>query len=260
MDTISFIFWEVIEVAGLALMGLVAVKALARVGRPKKGSEQGKNRKLIALRRALYVVVLMLVSLGARVLGRDWAAEIYSWAAEDNLARSQVAKALDNAQQAVNIRPREITYWRLLERARIRKGDYASVLRDEATIRSLSGGDLPEEDTIRLVVCHYGLGHYDQVVELTERMIQKNRFYLAPYVLQGSAYTAEKKYGEAEKRFLEALQILPTQVDAVSGLAQAYFLAGEKGRALAVLKETEKFPFAPEARKHFEELKARYAQ
>jgi cytochrome c-type biogenesis protein CcmH/NrfG len=95
---------------------------------------------------------------------------------------------------------------------------------------------------------------------LTERMIQQNRFYLAPYVLQGSAYSAEKKYGEAEKRFLDALQILPTQVDAVTGLAQAYYLAGEKSRALAVLQATEKYPFGPEARKHFDDLKAQYGR
>jgi len=258
MDTISFIFRELIKIAGLALVGLIAVKALARVGRPEKDTEQGKDRKLIALRVVLYGVVLILVALGARVLGQNWAAAIYFWAGEDNLARSQVAKACDNAQRALNLRPKELRYWRLLERARIGKGDYTSVLRDEGDIRALNGGNLPEEDAIRLAACYYALGQYDQVITFTGQMIQQNRFYLAPYVLQGSAYTAEKKYGEAEKCFLDALQILPTQVDAVNGLAQAYFLAGERGRALAVLKETEKFPFDPEARKHFEDLKTQY--
>jgi len=260
MDNVSFIFWEVIKSVGLAFLGLVAVKAMAHVGRLQKGPEQGKERQRVVLRVGLYAVVLILVALGARVLGQDWAAAIYYWSGEGNLACSQVAKACENAQRAVNLRPKEIRYWRLLERARIGKGDYLPVLRDEGVIRSLNGGGLLEEDAIRLAVCYYGLGQYDQVIALTERMIQQNRFYLAPYVLQGSAYIAEKKYVEAEKRFLDALQILPTQVDAVNGLAEAYFLAGEKGRALAVLQETEKFPFAPDVRKHFQDLKAQYAR
>jgi len=256
MDNIRFIFWEVIKGVALAFLGLVAAKALARLHLAR----QGKERNLAVLRGALYAVVLILVALGARVLGKNWAAAIYFWAGEGNLARSQVAKACDNAERAVNLRPKELRYWRLLERAKITKGDYASVLSDEGAIRALNGGNLPEEDAIKIVVCYYALGRYDQVVALTERMIQENRFYLAPYVLQGSAYTAEKKYGEAEKRYLDALQLLPTQVDAVTGLARAYFLAGERGRALAVLKETEKFPFAPDVRKHFEDLKIQYAQ
>jgi len=256
MDNISFIFWEVIKGVGLAFLGLVAAKALARLGR----AGQGKDRKLTVLRGALYALILILVGLGARVLGQNWAAAIYFWAGEGNLARAQVLKGCENAQRAVDLRPKELRYWRLLEQAKILKGDYASVLRDEGAIRSLSGGSLAEEDAIRLVVCYYALGQYDQVVVLTERMIRQNHFYLPPYVLQASAYTAEKKYEEAEKRFLDALQILPTQVDAVNGLARAYYLAGQRGRALAVLEATEKYPFAPEARKHFEDLKAEYAR
>ena len=135
MDNISFIFWEVLKGVGLAFLGLVAVKALARVGR----AGEGKDRKLTALRGALYAVVLILVALGARVLGQDWSAAIYYWAGEDNLNRSQVAKACDNAQRAVNLRPKELRYWRLLERARIRKRDYASVLRDEGAALLLAG-------------------------------------------------------------------------------------------------------------------------
>jgi tetratricopeptide (TPR) repeat protein len=260
MDTIKFVFGEVIKVAGLAFLGLVAAKASASLGRPKKGPEQGKERKLTVLRGALYTVILILVGLGARVLGQNWAAAIYFWAGEGNLARSQVAKAYENAQRAVNLRPKELRYWRLLERARISKGDYTSVLHDESALRSLNGGNLAPEDAIKVVVCYYALGQYDQVLALTEQMIQQNRFYLAPYVLQGSAYTAEKKYGEAEKSFLDALQILPTQVDAVNGLARAYFLAGEKSRALSVLRTTERFPFDAEARKHFEDLKDQYGR
>jgi|SRR5208282_3563643 len=135
MDKISFIFWEVIKGVGLAFVGLVAVKVLASVGR----AGNGKDRKLTPLRVALYAVVLILVALGARVLGQDWSTAIYFWAGEDTLARSQVAKALDNAQRAVNLRPKELRYWRLLERARIRKRDYASVLRDEGAALLLAG-------------------------------------------------------------------------------------------------------------------------
>jgi len=264
MDTIKFIFWEVIKVAGLALAGMVAAKIISSLGRPKQGTEQGSEEKrrpkLAAWRIGLYAVLLILVGLGARILGEDWAAAIYNWAAEGDLARSQVAKACDNGQRAVDIRPKELRYWRVLERARITKGDFAPVLRDEGIIRSLNGGDLPEEDAIRVVVSHFALGHYDQVIALTGQMIRQNPYYPASFVFQGSAYLAEKKYGEAEKRFLSALQILPTQVDAVNGLAEAYFLSGEKSRALAVLDATKHYPFALDARKHFDDLKVQYGR
>src|SRR5271157_80162 len=258
MDNISFIFWEVLKVAGLAFAGLLAAKALARVGRPKKGPEQGKERNLTVLRGALYAALLILVGLGARVLGQNWAAAIYFWAGEGNLERSQVVKACDNAQRAVNMRPKELRYWRLLERARVARGDYASVLRDESAIRSLTGGSLTEDDAIKIVACHFALGDFDQVISGAHEMILKNHDFPTPYVLQGSAYLAEKKYGEAEKSFLGALQLAPTQIDAVTGLARAYFLAGEKDRALTVLRTQERYPLDAVARQHIEDLKAQY--
>ena len=271
MYVIEFIFWELIKVAGLAVAGLIGAKLVSGLGRPRPGQAPGKLPDSVVLRGAFYAILLVLVALGAGVLGENWAAAIYFWAGTNNLSHTQVEKACDNAQRAVNLRPKELEYWRLLERARIQKGErtreaearrelFASVVGDERVIRSLNGGNLPNEDAIRLAAAYYGLGQYDQVVMVTDQVIERDRYYAAPYILQGAAYMAEKKYEEAEKRFLAALQVLPTQVEAVNGLAQAYFLAGEKERALAVLEATRHYSFAPEARKHFDDLKAQYGR
>jgi hypothetical protein len=46
----------------------------------------------------------------------------------------------------------------------------------------------------------------------------------------------------------------------VEGLARAFYLGGDRQRALAVLDETVKFPFPPPARERFEALKGLYDQ
>jgi tetratricopeptide (TPR) repeat protein len=256
MDKFRFIFWEVLKAVSLAFLGLVAAKAVA--GLRRRGLES--EGSLAVLRGVLYAAILTFVILGARTVGQDWAASLYFWAGADNLAKGQVAKAYDNALRAVQLRPEEIEYWRLLERAKFSAHQFASALGDEAAMRSLSQGSLEEEDAVRFAFCHYFLGQFDQVLPLTERMIQHNRFYFAPYVLQGMTYTFEKKYPEAEKSFLAVLQIYPTQEEAVEGLAHAYFLAGSPDRALAVLAETKKYSFPPAARQRFEDLRALYEQ
>ncbi len=95
---------------------------------------------------------------------------------------------------------------------------------------------------------------------MTEQLIREESYYQVPYVLQGAAYTALKKYPEAERTFLAVLQMFPNQPDAVEGLAHVYFLMGTPERSLAVLSETAKYSFTPEARNHFEALRALYAQ
>jgi cytochrome c-type biogenesis protein CcmH/NrfG len=92
------------------------------------------------------------------------------------------------------------------------------------------------------------------------RLIRQNPAYAAPYVLQGLAYTAEKKYPEAQQSFLGVLQIFPNNQAAVEGLARAFYLGGDRQRARAVLDETAKFPFPPPARERFEALKGLYDQ
>ena len=97
-----------------------------------------------------------------------------------------------------------------------------SVLDDEPAMRALSNGDLDEVDEYQFALCSYFLGQYDKVVATTLRLIRQNPSYAAPYVLQGLAYTAEKKYPEAQQSFLGVLQIFPNNQAAVEGLARAY--------------------------------------
>ena len=56
------------------------------------------------------------------------------------------------------------------------------------------------------------------------------------------------------------LQIFPDNQAAVETLARAYYLGGDRQRALAVLDETAKFPFPPPVRQRFEALKGLYDQ
>jgi tetratricopeptide (TPR) repeat protein len=135
-----------------------------------------------------------------------------------------------------------------------------SVLDDEPAMTALSGGSLDEEDEYQFSLCSFFLGQNDKVVATTLRLIRQNPSYAAPYVLQGLAYTAEKKYTEAQQSFLAVLQIFPNNQAAVENLARAYYLGGERQRAIAVLDETSKFPFAPPVRERFVALKGIYGQ
>ena len=154
-------------------------------------------------------------------------------------------KGYSNALQAVSLRPNNLSYWHALMQTKMRMHQLQSVLDDEPAVRALSNGDLDEEDEYQFALCTYFLGQYDKVVATTLRLIRQNPSYAAPYVLQGLAYTAEKKYPEAQQSFLAVLQIFPNNQAAVEGLARAYYLGGDRQRALAVLDETAKFPFPP---------------
>lgn len=238
----------------LVFLALLAAKGVGSL------QAQGSASRLATVRGLLYAAILALVTLGARAVGYDLAAEVYNWASRDNLAYSQIPKAYDNASRAVELRPGVLRYWRVLAATKFVQQQFAAVLDDLPAFQSLSGGGLDEEDTYRFATCYFFLGEYNKVLPLTHRLIRENRFYAAPYVLQGMAFTAMKRYPEAERSFLDVLQIFPSQEMAVEGLAHVYFLAGNRRGTQGVLNETAKYPFPPEARKRFEALKRLYAQ
>ncbi len=257
MDTIRFFFWEAFKALSLALVGLVAAKA---VGRLEGEGREGNAARLKWVRGFLYAVILALVALGGRSIGLDLAAEFYIRASNDNLARGEIPKAYSNALRAVELRPGILRYWRTLAQTKLATGQFASLLADLDAFRSLDGGKVDEQDTYRFAVCHYSLGRYDQVIALTQGLINQNRWYAPPYILQGMAYCAQRKFPEAEKAFQEVLQLFPGHQAAVEGLAHVYFLAGDRAGAAWVLDETARFAFPAEVRKRFEALKALYAQ
>lgn len=241
----------------LVFLGLLAAKAVAGV-RAQGGSGQGN--RLASIRGLLYGVILVLVVLGGRAIGNDVAAENYAWASRKNLARSELAMAYSNALRAVELRPGVLRYWQALAAAKFARHQFASVVADLPVFLALSSGKLDEEDAYRLAAAYYFLAQYDKVIPLTQELIRENRVYGSPYVLRGYALTAQKKFPEAERSFLEVLQLFPTQQAAVEGLAHVHFLTGNTAAALGVLAQTEKFPFSPDARRRFEALKALYAQ
>ncbi len=179
--------------------------------------------------------------------------------ADSSLAHGDVVKGYANAMQAVNLRPNNLSNWHSLMRAKMMMHQFDSVLADQAAITSLGGG-LDEEDEYQFTVCDFFLGHFDKVVATTLRLIRENPAYAAPYVLQGLAYTSENRFSQAQQSFLAVLQVFPTNQSAVENLARAYYLGGDRQRALDVLNQTSKFSFDPAARQRFEALKGLYDQ
>jgi len=249
VEIIRFVFWEAVKVLALVFLGLVSTKAVAAL-----------SVRTGWIRPALYALILAFAGIGAWEAGNDVAAEVYMWSSNSNLSRGDLAKAYSNAIQAVRLRPSNLTYWRALMQVKMRLQQFQSMVDDEPAMRALSNGNLDEVDDYQFALCSLFLGQHDKVVATTLRLIRQNPSYAAPYVLQGLAYTAEKKYPEAQQSFIAVLQIFPSNQAAVEGLARAYYLAGDRQRARAVLDETVKFPFPPPIRQRFEALKGLYDQ
>lgn len=257
MEIARFIFGTALKTITLVLLGLVAVKAITALR--VKDAEPGRDR-LTPLRAMLYLVVLLLVVLGARHVGDDVAAENYARSAARNVDERRFAKAYQNAARAVELRPGEVRYWQVLENAKFGQAQFASVVEDLRIFLKLGNGRLEEDDGYRFAASYYSLGDYDKVPPLTQAMIRENRAHAAPYILEGYTYLAQKRYADAQRVFLAVLQMFPTQQAAVEGLAHTHYLNGDRAAALSVLDQTARFPFAPEARQRFDALKALYAQ
>jgi tetratricopeptide (TPR) repeat protein len=275
VESIRFFFWEILKIVSLTFLGVVCAKAVAGLRRPtKKGPDPSPaqpgamdclNPQTPAsapdwTRFALYALVLLLVALGARGIGNELAAEFYFRASRANLNGSQPVKAYSNALRAVELRPAQVKYWQMLCGAKIVLRQYQSLVEDQPALELLEGGPAGEQDATRFAFAHFFLGQYDQTITIARGLIKQNRAYAAPYVLLGMTYIAEKRYADAERTFLDVLQMYPSNEGAVEGLAHLYFLRGDPARALAVLDQTPRFPFDPDARKRFEQLKALYRE
>jgi tetratricopeptide (TPR) repeat protein len=259
MDPSHFFVSVGLKAIGLAFLSLVAVKAVAglRLRGPAPGS---RSRGLAWLRGILYAAILAMVVVGAFGVGIETAAGIHGFVCDSAVAHGQPTRAYNNARRAVELRPGTLLYWQQLSRAKFMLLQFDSVLKDEPVLRKLSPDTLDEKTLLRLALSHYFLGHYDQVVLLTEQIIHGNPSFGTPYVLEAMTYVAEKRYAQAERRFRAVLRFAPTDVGAVEGLAHVRYLMGDPGGALQVLDQTSKFEFDPEARKRFEMLKEFYAQ
>jgi tetratricopeptide (TPR) repeat protein len=224
------------------------------------GAANDSDRRLAAVRGFLYTTILVLVILGARGLAVGLAAGIHSWRSETAAANMRIDQAYSIALRAVELRPGELDYWKDLSASKFRKGQFASAIKDEPVFRALNGGKLDEDSMVRFAYCHYFLGEYDQALPMAEELIQNNPNFASPYMLEAMTYTAQRNYARAEQIYLAVLQVFPSQETAVEGLAHIHYLLGHADTALRVLDETKKFPFSPQSRKRFEDLKAFYAQ
>lgn len=249
MDLIRFGCWEAAKLVAVIAVSAYAARTVAR------WAPGGQTLKF-----ALYVIIGALVGLSGWYVEGDVAAEIENSHAQQALARGDLDAAYTGALAAVKRRSHQVRYWRCLIATKIALRQTQSVLDDEPAVRALSHGELAEEDEYQFALAAYLLGNYDQVVAATLRMIRRDPSYAPPYVLQGRAYTAEKRYPEAQQSYLGVLQIYPTNQEAVEGLAHAYYLNGDRQQATAVLDGTVKFSFSAAARQRFEALKGLYEQ
>ncbi len=257
MEAVHFIFWESLKVISLAFLGLLGTKAVSNL---RLAHRLEASPRLNLTQGILYALIAVLCALGSWNVGFNIAAEVYFWAGESYMSKGQADRAYLDAVRAVELRPGSLQYWRALAQAKLSALQFESLLADMPAFREVSGGVLDESDEYRFALCHFYLGHHDQVLDMTGHLIAQNRDFAAPYVLRGASLTAEKRYPEAERTLLSVLQIHPTNQAAVEGLAHVYFLMGQRGRAVAVLDQTAKFPFPLDARKRFEALKGLYAQ
>jgi tetratricopeptide (TPR) repeat protein len=249
VEIIRFVFWEAAKVLALVFLALVSTKAIGAL-----------NVRKTRMKFPLNALVIIFAGLGAWYAGNDVAAQVYEWSSGSALGRGDLVKAYSVAVQAVRLRPNNLSYWHTLIITKMHMRQLQSVLDDEPAVRALSKGNLDEEDEYQFALCLYFLGQNDKVVATTLRLIRQNPSYAAPYVLQGLAYTAEKKYPEAQQSFLAVLQMFPNNQAAVESLARAYYLDGDRQRALSVLAATAKFPFPAPSQQRFEALKGLYAQ
>jgi tetratricopeptide (TPR) repeat protein len=252
LEPLEFVFWEILKAFALAVVALLAAKAAK--------SFVVSSRRAAPGRVLLYSVILALVVWGARILGLDVAAEVYGWASQRNLDRHQYVFAYSDGLRAVDLRPEALRYWQLLARAKFSLRQFDSLLRDEPVFRNLSPEGLDEDDLLRFAYCRYFLGQYDDAISLTKQFIERNGGYPKSYILQAQAELGLRKYPEAERDFMKSLQILPTQADAVEGLAHAYFLSGNTDEAAAVLDAASHYAFPPQERERFRALKSLYEQ
>jgi len=257
MDQVRFIFWELLKILGVSFISLLAVKSAAGL-KPAAGNVLVS--KLARARLWLNALILALVVFGAWNLGYDIAAEVYYRVALSDAQNSRPIKSYLNALQAVVLRPGVLRYWQALESAKFTLGQWQSIVDDGAALKRVAGQDLEEVDAYRLAVSLFFLGRDDEALRLVDGLIGQNRFFLPPYILKGHLLTAQRNYGEAERAFQAALEVLPTDQGAVEGLAHAYFLEGNRQQALKVLADTSKFNFNREAQSRFEALEGMYAQ
>jgi tetratricopeptide (TPR) repeat protein len=247
----------VLKILGMAFISLLAAKAVAGL---KPTESRSLASRLVRAKPGLYVLILALVSFGAWNLGYDIAAEVYYWVSLSDIQNSRLAKAYLNSSQAVVLRPGIPRYWEALEAAKFNLRQFASAASDLPAMQRVTGGDLDEVDSYRFAACAFFLGRYDEALRLSDQVISQNRFYVPPYILRGDVLIAQRKYGEAQQAFRAALQIFPTDQEAVEGLAHAYYLEGNRQQALKVLNDTSQLPFSTEAQRRFEALKGLYGQ
>src|SRR3989442_5612985 len=199
VDSLRFIFWEAMKALSLVFLAVLAAKGIGSV---RADGQAAKSRRLAWSRGVLYAMLLALAALGARGVGYDLAAQFYFWASQDNLAHFEAPRAYANALRAVELRPGVLRYWQTLARSKFSEQQFASMLEDEPAFKSISGGRLEEEDALRFAFAHFFLAEYDQVILLTRQLVKENRYYAAPYVLEGTTYLKRKKYTESKRCFL----------------------------------------------------------
>ena len=77
-------------------------------------------------------------------------------------------------------------------------------------------------DKISIIVNYYNIGHFDKVINETNRILKKNPAIDFLWNILGLTYQNLKDYGNAEKKLLMALNINTKNLSAINNLGNNY--------------------------------------
>ncbi|MCK4338313.1 MAG: hypothetical protein KAX11_10225, partial [Candidatus Aminicenantes bacterium] len=76
----------------------------------------------------------------------------------------------------------------------------------------------------------------EKILELTENLINDEKFKFDYYLLKGKAYMGMEDYSEAIKNFNEGNKVYNSDIRLLNSLGFCYYKTGEKEKALSALK------------------------
>ena len=172
-------------------------------------------------------------------------------------AKGEMDKAIEAYEKALEINPKSVQARSVLGALYAHQGDLEKAIAENQAIIKIAPRNY--EAHKNLAVLYHELGQDDKALsearvaldlapEKEKAALQNFITQLMPYgkyLAEGDAYLKEKKYKEAEKAYLKALEMDPTLVQALSALGYIYAQTGrleeaiEKNKAVLALNPND---------------------